>query len=298
MSALELGSLRLPDGRRVEYAVGGDPAGRPLLLQPGTPASRLQARHVVAASSAAGVRLVAISRPGYGGSGPAPPGLLQVGRDALLVAEHLGIGTFSTVGVAGGGPFALATAAAGAERVRAAGVLAGIGPWPEVDQPSPQDASQRRWLRRAAGGDLDGAVDGFRTDAALAFDEMLVLEDGPMVEEYLAGTPPEDPGLFDETSRGWWAADLREALATYDGFVRDNLSWGLPWDFDVRAVRCPTYLWYGELDRMVPAAHGRWLAERIPDARLLVLAGQGHGRTTFGHWPEVVRTLTRPRSGR
>jgi pimeloyl-ACP methyl ester carboxylesterase len=114
-----------------------------------------------------------------------------------------------------------------------------------------------------------------------------------MVAEFMAGLPPGEGTLFDAPGRAIWAADLRDALSTYDGFVRDNLSWGLPWDIDLAEVRRPVHLWYGERDRMVPAAHGHWLAERLPDAHLLVLAGDGHGRTTFGHWSEVFRTLLR-----
>jgi pimeloyl-ACP methyl ester carboxylesterase len=287
------GSLGLGDGRTLEYWVGGDPDGRPVLFQPGTPSSRLQAIHAHRAAASAGVRLVAVNRPGYGRSSPAPPGLVTVGRDMLALADALEAGSFAVLGVSGGGPYAVATAVVAPERVTSVGVLAGVGPWPQIDPPTGENRAERRWLQKARSGDLAGATDGFQADARRVFDGMLALDDAGMVEEFLLGTPDEEADLFTPPALRTWAADLREALTTYDGFVRDNLSWGRPWDVDVRKVSAPTHLWYGELDRTVPVTHGRWLADRIPGADLVVLAGQGHGRTTLGHWNEVFRTLDR-----
>jgi pimeloyl-ACP methyl ester carboxylesterase len=286
-------SVTLADGRVVEYWTGGAPDGRAVVFQPGTPSSRLQARHAHAGAVAAGVLLVSVNRPGYGGSSPAPPGLAPVGHDVVALADALGLGRFAVVGVSGGGPPALAVAAVAPDRVTSVGVLAGIGPWPEIDPVTDANAAERRWLRRARAGDLAGAVAGFREDAEAAFDAMLARDDAGMVEEFLRGVPGDEADLFTPESLDVWAADLREALTTYDGFIRDNLSWGGAWDVDVRRVSVPTHLWYGELDRVVPVSHGRWLADRIPGADLVVLAGQGHGRTTFGHWNEVFRILAR-----
>jgi pimeloyl-ACP methyl ester carboxylesterase len=286
------GALTLPDGRVLEHWTGGDPTGCPVLFLPGTPSSRLQAAHAHQGAASAGVRLVSLSRPGYGGSTPTRPGLAAVGGDVAALADALGIGTFAVLGVSGGGPYALATAVSAPARVNAVGVLAGIGPWPEVTPPTRADRADRDRLRRARSGDLAGATEAFHDEAHQAFDAMLALDDAEMVREFLSGTPEEELDLTPE-AEGLWAADLREALRTYDGFVRDNLSWGCPWDIDVGHVSVPAHLWYGERDEMVPVAHGRWLAARIPGAELVVLAGQGHGRTTFGHWNEVFRTLAR-----
>jgi pimeloyl-ACP methyl ester carboxylesterase len=38
---------------------------------------------------------------------------------------------------------------------------------------------------------------------------------------------------------------------------------------------------HGADDRMVPAAHGQWLHERLPDSEVHVVPG-GHGHATFG----------------
>src|SRR5262249_22715389 len=73
----------LPDGRVVEYWEGGNPTGRPMIMHPGTPATRWLGRWGHEAAASAGVRLVSLSRPGYGGSTMTTegPSLLAWGKD-------------------------------------------------------------------------------------------------------------------------------------------------------------------------------------------------------------------------
>lgn len=44
----------------------------------------------------------------------------------------------------------------------------------------------------------------------------------------------------------------------------------------VNRIRCPTLVIHGDLDPLVPVQNGRVLAQRIPDARFLLLEGCGH----------------------
>ena len=60
----------LPDGRRAQLWTGGATAGPTVLVCHGTPDTRWVARTGADAASAAGVRLVAVNRPGYGTSTP------------------------------------------------------------------------------------------------------------------------------------------------------------------------------------------------------------------------------------
>ena len=70
--------VELRDGRVVEYWDGGDPDGRVMILHPGTPVTRVLGRCGHEAARSAGVRLLAVNRPGYGGSTvPAGPPSLR-----------------------------------------------------------------------------------------------------------------------------------------------------------------------------------------------------------------------------
>lgn len=50
----------------------------------------------------------------------------------------------------------------------------------------------------------------------------------------------------------------------------------VPWGFDLGEIDTPTAIWQGSEDLMVPFAHGRWLASRVPGAAVHLLEGEGH----------------------
>src|SRR3954452_16993060 len=101
-------SCVLRDGRTLEYWEGGDPHGRGVVFHPGSPCTRVMGREGHDAALAAGVRLVAISRPGYGGSTlpNGRPSLRAVGIDTAALARGLGMEHYAVLGASGGGPFA------------------------------------------------------------------------------------------------------------------------------------------------------------------------------------------------
>ena len=68
------------------------------------------------------------------------------------------------------------------------------------------------------------------------------------------------------------AASFRHAMVQGPvGMIEDTLQIVAPWGFDVRSLTVPVAVWQGEHDRMVPYAHGQWLAAAIPGARLATL---------------------------
>lgn len=284
--------LTLRDGRTVVCWEGGDPTGSPVLFHSGTPSGRLQAMLGHEAAMRSGVRLLSFNRPGYGRSSALPVGLARVGRDGLDVMDAYEVTRCAVLGVSGGGPYALATGLADQSRVTAVGVAAGVGPWTLIDDPDPEDW-ERPLLERAEGGDVAGAQDAY---AARAAEEFAWLSPGLTDDEVLAGffgdVPKKAIAWLDDTGRERWAADTRDALATYDGYVRDNLSWGTTWDLDLGRLEVPCHLWYGAEDGMVPPSHGVWLRDRLPDARLEIRPGEGHGDVIFARFADVFATLT------
>ena len=64
---------------------------------------------------------------------------------------------------------------------------------------------------------------------------------GPEFEAEFISTIPAAEHYFDTrpAERTTFITDFRRGLASYDGFVRDNLSWEGPWDFDFAEVVAP-----------------------------------------------------------
>jgi pimeloyl-ACP methyl ester carboxylesterase len=137
---------------------------------------------------AAGVRMIAFDRPGYGASAGAPFSLGSVARMALQVAGQMGLERFRTTGWSGGGPFALATAAIAPERVQAVGVIAGAGPFQLIpgalEQMSDGDKAAERLIPGNPAGAAAGFADGFDMTAALASPEALYQEFEPLICEW------------------------------------------------------------------------------------------------------------------
>src|SRR3954451_12670813 len=149
--------FRTGDGREVEYIEVGDPGGRPVVYLHGTPGTAGSVALLEDPARRNDVRLLALSRPGYGRSTTTPPGLVSVAQDVGELASELGVEEFAVLGVSGGGPFALATAAVLPARVGHVLIAAGPGP---VHLLAPQhlEADDVRALELLAAGDADGAV--------------------------------------------------------------------------------------------------------------------------------------------
>lgn len=274
--------LRTGDGRVLEFLEVGDPRGAPVVYLHGTPGTAGSAALFADVAHRQGVRFVAVSRPGYGGSTTTVPGLLSGSQDIAELVNELGIDTFGVLGVSGGGPFALAVGAALPTRVRSIVVAAGPGPYHEVapDKLAPEDLQAIDLL---AAGDVDGAVAAVTPEVVRDFDPIVRLPVSEFETAFSAGRPPTEH-YFDTRpdDRALFFADLRRALDSYDGFIRDNLSWCGPWDFALRDVLAPVRLNYGAADAMGPPVHGEWLHERLPNADLTVHPNAGHGEVCFG----------------
>ncbi len=84
---------------------------------------------------------------------------------------------------------------------------------------------------------------------------------------------------------------MREALACPDGYLRDAAVMFHPWEVRPESIGCPTWLWYGELDANAPVRNGRWLAEHVPGATLVVREQTTHLATLVQHWDDILTTL-------
>jgi pimeloyl-ACP methyl ester carboxylesterase len=88
------------------------------------------------------------------------------------------------------------------------------------------------------------------------------------------------------------ATCFRRALSTgIAGWRDDDLAFTHAWGFDVKRIERPVSVWQGGQDRMVPFAHGQWLAEHIPGARAHLDPREGHLSLAAGALEQIVDEL-------
>ncbi|MDR7252683.1 pimeloyl-ACP methyl ester carboxylesterase [Nocardioides sp. BE266] len=271
-------SLTLPDGRALEFLTGGDEGGFPLAYHSGTPSAAVVDPLIWAAAERAGLHLVTYSRPGYGASTPRPvPDAWPVpiaadADDTAALLDHLGMGDFVTLGWSGGGPRALACAALLPGRCRAAATLAGVAPADSADWADGMGEENVRDFEAARQGRVSyGPIAAEQAaDLATVTAADIVASMGDLVDEVDAAALSDEIGAS-------VAASFNHAVAQGPGgMVEDTLQIVQPWGFDLASIAVPVAVWQGARDRMVPFAHGQWLADSIPGARAHLYDDEGH----------------------
>jgi pimeloyl-ACP methyl ester carboxylesterase len=88
------------------------------------------------------------------------------------------------------------------------------------------------------------------------------------------------------------AGSMRRAVSGgIDGWLDDDLAFRAAWGFDLGAIEVPVTVWQGDDDRMVPFAHGKWLAAHVSGARAELRPGEGHISISLAHYGDILDDL-------
>jgi pimeloyl-ACP methyl ester carboxylesterase len=282
--------IATPDGRSLDLYLAGPHDGTPLVFHTGTPSSGVPFQPFVDALAERGLRYVSWSRPGYGSSTRLPGrDVAQVVDDTTTVLDHLGAGHCFVLGWSGGGPHALACAALVPDRVRATATIGGVAPWP---------AEGLDWLAGMGAENIEeftASLDG--PDELIKFKERA----WPIWSKVTAEEVAEAFGdLIDDVDRGsltgafseWLSANTREGLREgYWGWFDDDMAFTKPWGFDLDSISVPVHIWQGAHDRMVPFAHGQWLASHVGNSCAHLHPAHGHLSLAVDSVPRILDEL-------
>ena len=256
--------FRTADGRVLHGydSAPGDDARLAVVWHHGTPNLGTPPAPLFEAGERLGIRWISFDRPGYGGSTPAPHRTMaSVAADLTALLDTLGVGTCALMGYSGGGSYALGAAAVLGDRVEAVATFAAIAPYDAegLDWYDGMVASGRASLQAAAAG-RDAKV---RHESSGA--------------EYDPEFTPSDLAMFDGPW-GWLGSIAGEQSMPGgpNGLIDDDCSYTHPWGCTPSAVTAPTLLSHGTADGIIPCAHARWLADRLPAATLEIHQDLGH----------------------
>jgi pimeloyl-ACP methyl ester carboxylesterase len=283
--------VQLPDGRRLDVRISGPDDGTPLVFHHGTPGARTTVRLLERAAHERGLRLVAASRPGYGGSSRHEGRrVVDVVPDTQAVLRAMGAQRCLVAGWSGGGPHALACAAR-LPGVAATLVIAGV---------APREAVGLDWLAGMGQGNVDefGAAEQGRGALRVFLDrerdELKSASAAQIVRALESLLPEVDRAVLTDEFGEDLAASLREGLREgVDGWLDDDLAFLSHWGFEVAEIEGATAIWQGSEDLMVPFAHGRWLSSRVPGASVHLLEGEGHLSITVNAVGAMLDELVR-----
>jgi pimeloyl-ACP methyl ester carboxylesterase len=278
-------AVTLADGTTVGLYEYGDPDGRPVFAFHGVPSCGAGFDWADEPARRRGLRLLAPDRPRIGrSSGPPLDTVGDYPARIEALADGLGLDRFAVLGYSGGGPFAVACAAS--PRVTATAVCAGmgqIGVWAEVGDFEKTDRQMLDLCTRHPR--IAGLVLGMTArlahvspgSAQKSFVKQLSPSDAKVIEDQ-DQTPAEVMTLF-----------VRAFRSGAKGVVDDYRVIAKPWGIEL-VHSGPLTIFQGDADPMVPLRHAEALAERLPDATVVVWPGEGH-LGTITHIEEILDTL-------
>lgn len=267
--------IRLADGRTLALQDGGDPAGKPVLMHPGTPESRHQYGPLSADAAERGLRLISYDRPGYGGSDSLPGRTVaDCAKDVRAICAALAIDRLAMWGWSGGGPHVLACAALLPELVTAVASLASFAPY---------DADGLDFFAGMSQEDVedyllllaDPVAARARWDEGR--EDMLATSASELTQALRSFSSPVDAAVLTEELAEDLVRSVRDALAPgSQGWWDDSHATLMPWGFEVASISVPALLLHGKQDRSVPVSHAEWLAAHIPGITARILPEDGH----------------------
>jgi pimeloyl-ACP methyl ester carboxylesterase len=261
----ESGEVRRDDGRMVAFSRYGPADGRRVVFHYGTPGTRHVGPRMTAVLERQGVEMLVLDRPGYGASTRwKGRRVADVVADVVSVADLHDWDRFAVWGGSGGGPHALACAAALPDRVERCASVVG---------PAPFDAAGLDWFEAMSPGNVEEfsrAAEG--EDSYRPLVERLARE---AVEAVRAGEVPisADYELPDSDQASLRArlgdpGHLDRTIAAHthgvDGWIDDCIAMTRPWGFDPESIRVPVSIWYGPEDVLCPRGHAEWLLAHVP----------------------------------
>lgn len=285
-----------PDGRRLEYLVLGDPAGRPAVYLHSAYGLTRWPAQAERALRARQIALIVPVRAGYGGSDSAPRSLpysRQVVRDMLALLDHLGVERAPVISHEGDAQFAFWMAHGFPDRVSA---IIPCGAFLPLTRPE-QIARMNKWHRMILGGArytpkllpfmIKAGFHLARKGGRRAFLHAVLGEAAADVALL------SDPDFLEAMVTGSHVA-LNDTHTAHDAMSRNVLEQArIDWTEAVHAARyheIPVHMVNGAQDVQCPAATLQEFAQDYPwiDFHVHEDAGQ---LVLFAKWPEVLNLL-------
>jgi pimeloyl-ACP methyl ester carboxylesterase len=276
------------DGRGVTCSIlGARDFKNTIFYSHGFPASRIEAAVAHREALGVGLTIVALDRPGFGGSDWYPGRRFEDwAGDVALVADHLGVARFGILGVSGGTPTAVAAAALLRERVTMLSVVSGMAPINGAEALAQMNGANRMLLQI-----------GRRCPSIGRFSIRIIAEIWrlfPMAASVWFGLllPQVDKEIVTRRDIGLvLAKNIRESLRQgVAGAVTEFELLISDWQGLLEQVQVPTTIWHGDADTYVPVSMATILQKGIRGSIFHEVKGGGHFMI-IDRLPAILKTF-------
>lgn len=266
--------LKHPSGRAVlASSYGARDFKRVIFYSHGFPASRLEATVSHGLALKMGLTIVAIDRPGFGGSEWYPNRqFTDWADDVALVAGHIGASRFGILGVSGGTPTAVAAAGVLGDRVAKLTIVSGVAPMGLPGALRGMNSANKLLIKMGQCSKLLGKLSitsvaaiwkAMPSTVSLWFGVLLPKADIEIVRR------PEVAVVM--------ARNMREALRQgVKGAVSEYMLLLSDWSPLLSRVTVQTSIWHGDADTYVPIGMAGILAQGIQGSSFYTVEGGGH----------------------
>jgi pimeloyl-ACP methyl ester carboxylesterase len=278
-------TLKLTDGRFLEYFDNGISSTRAIVFHHGTPAHASLWSAWLDLAASKGIRALSYSRAGYGISDRNEGRtVFSNNGDIRELLDSFGIRDFISIGWSGGGPHALATTMMNGSK--GAITLAGVGEYgaADLDFLAGMGPENEEEFGEALKGESE--ISAWMDKNAVPFKDVTDVE----IREALGGLIGDaDKKALDGVVADEYATATRKGLAvSFDGWIDDDIAFVQPWGFALSDISVPVLIWQGDQDLMVPHAHSYWLEKHIPTGKLHFVPGHGHISLIADYKDEII----------
>ncbi len=177
------------------------------------------------------------------------------------ISKAIGFDRCCVWDLSGGGPHALACGALLDGLVVA---VATIGSWAPLDAPGLDYFAGMSDQARAEYQLYVANRDEWERLGLELRGNLLALNVEDFAEQWSTGVSAVDGEAVHGEFGTWLCQAVQDGLTPgLDGWTDDLVAFRSPWGFDPRSISVPVKMWHGLEDRIVPIAHGRWLADTI-----------------------------------
>jgi pimeloyl-ACP methyl ester carboxylesterase len=286
-------TFQLPDGRTLGFAEYGTPQGKPLFYFHGWPSSRIEfgGMNGDAIASELNVRVIAIDRPGFGLSSYQPHHrFTNWPQDVSRLADYLGFDRFPVMGYSASSPYTLACARALADRLTAVGVVSGLAQPFSVPGATKDMPTIMLWTTARIHPRLTWFMFNMMKNslANAPRDQLPKSAKQAMMAEADFAFIKEHPAAMAANLDGGIEALRQGGLGPAEA---GRLYWK-PWGFRLEDIHTKVHIWHGEEDLNAPfAAHGKVLAQKLPDVEAKFFPGEGHISLIHKYLQTIIESL-------